>query len=212
MIVDAAGQLPPASNLRRFIGEGAELVTFSGGKAIGGPQGSGILAGKRDLIMSALLQQLDLDIYWEQWNPPDSLIDKHRLKGAPQHGVGRPCKVGKETIVGLLVALRRFTSESDESRTRRFQASDAASADLFGRNRSCPHTDHRRPVPKLELQLANDAPRTALELCVELERGNPSVYADPSRVRAGIVSFSPWCLRDEDPEKIAARVKPVLRR
>src|SRR5688572_5886826 len=122
VIVDAAGQLPPVSNLRRFIGEGAELVTFSGGKAIGGPQGSGILAGKRDLIMSALLQHLDLDIYLEQWNPPDSIIDKHRLKGMPQHGVGRPCKIGKETIVGLLVALRRFASESDESRTRRFLA------------------------------------------------------------------------------------------
>lgn len=212
VIVDAAGQLPPAANLRRFIGEGAELVTFSGGKAIGGPQASGILAGKRDLIMSALLQHLDLDIYWEQWNPPDSLIDKHRLKGTPQHGVGRPCKVGKETIVGLLVALRRFASVSDESRARRFQGlMQRLQSSLAG-------IDHARMqitgglVPKLELQLATDAPRTALELCIELERGNPSVHVDPSRVRAGIVSFSPWCLRDEDPERIAARVKPLLRR
>ena len=211
VIVDAAGQLPPAANLRRFIGEGAELVAFSGGKAIGGPQGSGILAGKRDLIMSALLQHLDLDIYWDQWNPPESLIDKHRLKGTPQHGVGRPCKVGKETIVGLLVALHRFTSESDESRARRFQG-------LMQRlQTSLAGIDHARIqitgglVPKLELQLAKEAPRTALELCLELERGNPSVHVDPSRVHAGIVSFSPWCLRDEDPEKIAARVKPLLR-
>jgi L-seryl-tRNA(Ser) seleniumtransferase len=212
VLVDAAGQLPPAENLRRFIGEGAELVTFSGGKAIGGPQGSGILAGKRDLIMSAVLQQLDLDIYWEQWNPPESLIDKSRLKGTPQHGVGRPCKVGKETIVGLLVALRRFVSESDESRARRFQG-------LMQRlQTSLAGVDHARIqitgglVPKLELQLTKGAPRTAMELCLELERGNPSVHADPSRVRAGVVSFSPWCLRDEDPEKIAARVKPLLRR
>src|SRR5215468_846481 len=91
VIVDAAGQLPPVGNLRRFLAEGADLVSFSGGKAIGGPQGSGILAGKRDLIMSAVLQQLDLDMYWEQWSPPKALIDKDRLKGAPQHGVGRPC-------------------------------------------------------------------------------------------------------------------------
>ena len=48
--IDAAGQLPPVSNLRRFLAEGADLVSFSGGKAIGGPQGSGILAGKRDLL------------------------------------------------------------------------------------------------------------------------------------------------------------------
>jgi hypothetical protein len=50
-----------------------------------------------------------------------------------------------------------------------------------------------------------------LQLCVELEKGNPSVHADPSRVRSGIVSFSPWCLKEGDPEKIAARVKPLLR-
>ena len=71
--------------------------------------------------MSALLQHLDLDIFWEQWTPPASIVDKHRLIGAPQHGIGRPCKVGKETIVGLLVALRKFAAETDESRTRRFQ-------------------------------------------------------------------------------------------
>jgi L-seryl-tRNA(Ser) seleniumtransferase len=211
VIVDAAAQLPPASNLRRFLAEGADLVAFSGGKAIGGPQGSGILAGKRDLIMAALLQHLDLDIYWEQWAPPKSLIDKDRLRGAPQHGVGRPCKVGKETIIGLLVALQKFAGESEQDRSRRFQALiQRLHAALSG-------VDHARllitggSVPKLELHLAKEAPRTALELCIELERGNPSVHADPSRVRSGIVSFSPWCLREEDLEKIAARVKPLLR-
>lgn len=211
VIVDAAGQLPPASNLRRFTAEGADLVAFSGGKAIGGPQGSGILAGKRDLIMAAVLQHLDLDIYWEQWAPPKSLIDKDRLSGAPQHGIGRPCKVGKETIIGFLVALQRFVAESDENRSRRFQG-------LIQRlHKALNGVDHARvqvtggSVPKLELHLVQGAPRSALELCIELERGNPSVHADPSRVRLGIVSFSPWCMRDEDPEKIAARVMPLLR-
>ena len=56
VIVDAAGQLPPADNLRKFISQGADLVAFSGGKAIGGPQSSGILCGRRDLIMSVALQ------------------------------------------------------------------------------------------------------------------------------------------------------------
>ncbi len=46
MIVDAAAELPPTSNLRRYVDEGAALVAFSGGKAIRGPQGSGILAGQ----------------------------------------------------------------------------------------------------------------------------------------------------------------------
>ena len=211
VIVDAAGQLPPAGNLRRFLAEGADLVAFSGGKAIGGPQGSGILAGKRDLIMSAVLQHLDLDIYWEQWAPPASLIDKHRLSGAPHHGIGRPCKVGKETIIGLLVALRRFVAETDESRTRRFQP-------LIQRlYNALAGVDHAQvkvtggSVPKLELHVSRDIPRSALELCIELERGNPSIHADPSQTSAGIVTFNPWCMREGDPEKIAARVKPLLR-
>ena len=113
VLVDAAAQLPPQDNLRRFIREGADLVAFSGGKALGGPQASGILAGRRDLVMAAALQHLDLDIFWDMWTPPPSLIDKARLKGAPQHGIGRSCKAGKEEIVGLLTALRLFIAEGD---------------------------------------------------------------------------------------------------
>lgn len=211
VLVDAAGQLPPASNLKRFVEEGADLVAFSGGKAIGGPQGSGILTGKRDLIMSALLQNLDLDIYWEQWTPPKLLIDKHRLKGAPQHGIGRTCKVGKETIIGLLVALQRFAAESDGDRSRHLQ-------NLIHRLRvALGEVDHARIqitggcVPKLELHVLKEAPRSALDLCIELERGSPSIHADASQVRSGIVTFSAWCLRDEHPEMIAAKLRPLLR-
>ena len=120
VIVDAAAQLPPQDNLRRFIAEGADLVAFSGGKAIGGPQASGILAGRRDLIMAAALQHLDLDIFWDMWEPPCPLIDKARLKGAPQHGIGRTCKAGKEEIVGLLTALRLFVAEGDAARHGRW--------------------------------------------------------------------------------------------
>jgi L-seryl-tRNA(Ser) seleniumtransferase len=208
VIVDAAGQLPPVGNLRRFLAEGADLVSFSGGKAIGGPQGSGILAGKRDLIMAAVLQHLDLDIYWEQWAPPASLIDKQRLSGAPQHGIGRPCKVGKETVIGLLVALQKFVAEGDEGRTRRYQpiAQRLASA-LSG-------VDHARVQVtglKVDLHISPDIPRTAMELCIELERGNPSIHCDPSQAHAGVLGFNPTCLREGDAEKIAARLKPLLR-
>ena len=55
LIVDAAAQFPPASNLRRFVDAGADLVAFSGGKGLRGPQSTGILAVRRDLIMSVPL-------------------------------------------------------------------------------------------------------------------------------------------------------------
>ena len=67
VIVDAAAELPPSSNLRRFVDEGAALVAFSGGKAIRGPQGSGMLAGRRELIESVRLQTLDMDVDVESW-------------------------------------------------------------------------------------------------------------------------------------------------
>ena len=143
LLVDAAAQLPPASNLRRFLAAGADLVAFSGGKAIGGPQGSGILCGGRDLIMSAILQQLDLDIAWEQWSPPPSLIDKDRLAGLPPHGIGRQCKVGKETIVGLLVALRRFLAENEQARYDRLLSVPRSAATPFA-GRAVPAATARR--------------------------------------------------------------------
>src|SRR5438067_2285084 len=82
VIVDAAAELPPSSNLRRFVDEGAALVAFSGGKAIRGPQGSGILAGRRDLIASVRLQTLDLDVDTEAWAAREG-------SEPPHHGLGR---------------------------------------------------------------------------------------------------------------------------
>src|SRR5512145_199397 len=114
VIVDAAAQLPPKANLKRFFELGADLVVFSGGKAIGGPQASGILAGRRDLVGAALVQQLDMDVSPATWAPPD-LIDTQEMKGIPHHGLGRGFKAGKEEIIGLLMALERFAAADDEA-------------------------------------------------------------------------------------------------
>src|SRR5215210_5271039 len=84
VIVDSSAMLPPAENLTRWIGMGADLVAFSGGKGIMGPQASGILAGKRELVESA------------------------RMQMSPNHAIGRTCKVGKEEAVGLVTALELY--------------------------------------------------------------------------------------------------------
>ncbi|MGE0719241.1 MAG: aminotransferase class V-fold PLP-dependent enzyme [Alphaproteobacteria bacterium] len=215
VLVDAAAQLPPAANLKRFIAEGADLVCFSGGKALGGPQASGILCGKRDLVMAAALQHLDQDIYWEQWNPPAALFDKARLPGLPQHGIGRPAKVGKEAVVGLLTALDLFVKEGDETRRARWSAQmERLAAALDG----VPHAavalarDRRRAgLPTVTLTLDEEAAgMTALDLVRRLQDGDPSVHANPSRVHDGIVVFSPVALKPGDELTIAARVRDVL--
>ena len=215
VIVDAAGQLPPAGNLKRFIAEGADLVVFSGGKAIRGPQSSGILCGRRDLVQAAALQHLDLDIYWEQWNPPAVLIDKERLPGAPHHGIGRPCKVGKEEIVGLLTALELFVEEDGEARRKRwFDLMQSLQESLTGLrwSEALLVDDPKRseiPVVHLKLDEANLG-KTAMQVVCELQDGAPAIHANPSHVRDGIVAFGPLCLKEEELGKIAAQLVRII--
>ncbi len=107
VLVDAAGRLPPEENLRYFIEAGADLVAFSGGKAIGGPQSTGILCGKKHLIQAVLLNHLDMDMDLDLWDPPEDLLPRAAFKALPHHGIGRGFKVSRENIIALLVALER---------------------------------------------------------------------------------------------------------
>ena len=213
VIVDAAAQLPPLANLRRYIGEGADLVVFSGGKAIGGPQASGMLAGRRDLIMSAALQHLDMDVDRRTWSPPASLIDPAMITGLPHHGIGRPCKVGKEEIAGLIAALNlALTEEADGSRAARWQdlAQRLAAAldDLpWGTASVAPDPD-RPDVPSVHL-LLNGASVTAADIALSMERGEPAIHSNPALLRHGVLVFGVMCLADDDPERIAAAIKDL---
>lgn len=212
VMVDAAAQLPPAANLKRFIDSGADLVVFSGGKAIGGPQASGLLCGRRYLIMAAALQNLDLDVFYELWAPPAHFIDKTRLKGLPQHGIGRGCKVGKEEIVGLLAALRLFVEEDAPARRARWlDLMQELASGLDG----LPHASARLldegevPLLALDLDVAASG-LSALEVMRRLEHGAPAVFADPSELDRGRILFGPMALKDSEPAQIAERVRAVL--
>lgn len=119
VIVDAAAQVPPVGNLHRYIDMGADLVCISGGKGIRGPQASGILCGKKDLIISAVMQMLDMGIDpFDEWEPPKDFILKEKLRGRPAHGVGRGSKVSKEAIIGLLVALDNLDSDKFKKKAK----------------------------------------------------------------------------------------------
>lgn len=197
VLVDAAAQLPPRENLRRFLAAGADLVCFSGGKALGGPQASGILAGRRDLVSSALLQMLDLDLPEAQFTPPAEFAPAAQLRGLPHHGIGRSCKTGKEEIVGLIVALNRFVAEDPASRTARWttrlEAVARAAAPL--RLRLVP--DGAKPgLPLLEWHLPDAAAARRAEAWLRAQA--PAIHLDASRIRHGILAVNPIALADED--------------
>jgi L-seryl-tRNA(Ser) seleniumtransferase len=90
LLIDAASELPPVSSLTRYTTMGADLTVISGGKGLLGPQSTGILAGRRDLIEAAALNH------------------------APNANIGRGMKVGKEEIAGLIAAVNRYVSLDHE--------------------------------------------------------------------------------------------------
>ncbi|SFK23450.1 hypothetical protein [Falsiroseomonas stagni] len=192
VMVDAAAQLPPAANLRRFFEAGADLVCFSGGKAIGGPQASGILAGRRDLVASALMQMLDLDLPAAQFALPAEFACDTAARHLPRHGIGRPCKAGKEEIVGLIVALQRFVAEGDAPRTARLRARLDAVRAALGNAPGVTITDG--PVPMLLVAMETPAEARAAEAQLRMR----DIHVGQGRLRDGVLVVNPLALAERD--------------
>src|SRR5204862_2778764 len=106
VIVDAAAQLPPRANLSGLVGMGADLVVFSGGKGLRGPQASGLVLGTDERIAAV------------------------RANANPQNAIGRGMKVGKEEIMGLVTAVELFLGrdEAEELAAWRLQAETICAA------------------------------------------------------------------------------------
>jgi D-glucosaminate-6-phosphate ammonia-lyase len=215
VIVDAAAELPPRSNLRRFIAEGADLVVFSGGKAIAGPQASGILAGRADLIASVALQHQDMDVRPQTWSWRP-LLDARRLAGVPHQGFGRSMKVGREEIAGLLTALRRYAAGSDDDDLERWQRlldpieqAVAGVPGVYIRR----HVPSGKPVPSLRLELrVAVAGDRAYDLINRLLAGDPAIAVDQSHAEHGRIIVNPMGLTEDEAVTVARRLREELSR
>ena len=216
VIVDAAGALPPPENLRRFIAEGADLVAFSGGKALRGPQASGVLAGNADLIRSVLLQHQDMDVREATWTYRTDLRTGI-LKGRPFHGIGRPLKIGKEEIVGLLVALQAYVSRDHAADARRWQKQVSSLNNGVNQIKGLKGTilqEHTgRPVPVVRVDVDSTvAGMTAVEIVTRLEEGEPAICVDDVPVLDGGFLINPFSLQDGELELILGRLEKILKR
>ncbi|HET6880524.1 MAG TPA: aminotransferase class V-fold PLP-dependent enzyme [Pirellulales bacterium] len=214
VLVDAAGELPPRSNLKGIIASGADLVAFSGGKAIRGPQSTGILCGRRNLIGSAALQMLDMDDHFDLWEPPPELIDKSKLPGMPRHGIGRGFKVAKEQIAALLKALELFTAgdyECERSTQCRHLTQIAAALEGCASQALLVDRGEDGPPPVLEIAV-NEAGlgRSALDVCRRLRRGSPPCYVGHAKLSGGKLVINPLHLDDARTAVLAARLREEL--
>jgi L-seryl-tRNA(Ser) seleniumtransferase len=190
VLVDASNTLPPAEHLHQFIDLGADLVAFSGGKGLRGPQGSGILTGRADLIRAA------------------------RLQSAPVQGIGRPLKVSKEEIVGLLTALevwvKRDHAADLAAAHRRTDVVVAALDGLPGVAAEHRFPDHLgRPYPTAFVSLDPGTGLTATRAIESLLAGDPAVAVmgsdDPQTLRVDVRVLS-----DEEAGVVARRLRDVL--
>ncbi|MEO8128296.1 MAG: aminotransferase class V-fold PLP-dependent enzyme [Bryobacteraceae bacterium] len=217
VIVDAAADLPPPGNLRAYIAAGADLVAFSGGKHIRGPQASGILCGRADLIFSAALQHQDMDVFPRSW-PLRKLIADGQLAGPPHHGIGRGFKVGKEEIAGLITALRLYASRDLESELAGWKADmDGIVSAVTGlpgveayvrfpqsNGRLSPHA-----VVSIDLTSAGMDANAVINA---LQDGEPRIFVFEHSADEGKVVFMPEGLRPGEAEIVGRRLREILQR
>ncbi|CAN5599583.1 aminotransferase class V-fold PLP-dependent enzyme [soil metagenome] len=189
IVVDAASTLPPKHHITRWIAAGADLAIYSGGKGIRGPQDSGLLAGRADLIAAA------------------------RANGAPNTGVGRAAKVSKEAMAGLYVALERFaTFDHDAEHVERSEMAHmiASALDGLAGVAVVPVTDFELyPMPVVKLYPANGAAWTPTGLGEQLASGEPSIHGKMEWDHYGIHTHN---LQEGEPEQIIEAVRAVMGR
>ncbi|WP_417388249.1 aminotransferase class V-fold PLP-dependent enzyme [Gimesia sp.] len=216
VLVDAAGEVPPRSNLKAIAATGAELVAYSGGKAIRGPQSTGLLCGKRELISSAALQMLDMDDHGQLWDPPADLIDLTLFDGIPRHGIGRALKVSKEEIIALLTALELFSSGAYDAQNQEFRGWLEQIAEVLERENanavcSLEIPDCNEKWPLLEIQIEEDKVGTAFDVCGKLRQGTPAVYVGHARLHEGFLTVNPFCLKADQVSVLAQRLCELLK-
>jgi L-seryl-tRNA(Ser) seleniumtransferase len=213
VLVDAAGELPPRANLQAIAASGADLVAFSGGKAIRGPQATGILCGRRELVSSAAVQMLDMDDHPQLWQPPEDLIDRAKLVAMPRQGIGRAFKVSKEQIAALLAALDAFArGEYDRLLGALRGHLETIAVALEGTaSRSILHASDGESLPILEI-VVDEAKlgRTAFDVCRKLRDGSPRCFVGHFALSEAKLFVNPMHLDNANTPQLARRLREEL--
>ena len=197
VIVDAAAEFPPFSILSHYWNLGADLTIFSGGKGLRGPQSSGLILGRKDLVEACA------------------------MNSSPNHGVGRPMKVGKEEIAGLLTAVELWSNPEFERKMfdcwkrragsmieilSRVPGVRARTGDSPPSSTGLAVHPDGLPFTLVEWDAGRIA-NTAGQVMAELWKGDPSIIV--AETPSGIL-LNPATLEAGEAEIVAERVAAVL--
>ena len=186
---DAAADVPPVENLWKYTKMGFDLVTFSGGKGIRGPQSAGLLLGRKDLIAAARLNA-----------PPNG------------NAIGRGMKVNKEEMLGMLAALELYVKKDHDAERRDF---DERADAIRKAATAVPGVEAEIFVP----EVANHVPHvritwdpvevgvTPQDAVAALRDGEPSIRVRPSRED---ITVGVWMMRPGEHTVVARRIREVL--
>jgi L-seryl-tRNA(Ser) seleniumtransferase len=188
---DAAADTPPVERLSQYVREGFDLVGFSGGKGIRGPQCSGILMGRKDLIEAAA------------------------PAGSPYASIGRNMKVGKEEMVGLLVALERYLKLDHAAEQKELESRVAEMRKVLGKIPGL-ETERLFPpiancVPHVVVSWDQPAfPLTAGDVIKQLRDGEPSIAVSGYGPRK--LKISVWMMRPGEHRVVTKRLQEIFAR
>lgn len=184
VILDAAAE----DDLQRWARSGADIVVFSGGKAIGGPT-SGIVCGSRELMTAARAQYA---------------------------GIARPMKVGKEQVMGLIAALTSFTaSEADavadgQAQRARMQAIATRLSLHHGIDAVVEQDDAGREIYRAVFTVRPESGTTAPLIAAALAASTPPMYVRDNKAAAGQLALDPRPLTTKEESILLDRLDEIL--
>jgi L-seryl-tRNA(Ser) seleniumtransferase len=189
--IDAAADTPPVSHLWDYSNMGYDLIAFSGGKAIRGPQCAGLLVGRKDLVSYALLN-----------NSPH------------EDTIGRSQKVGKEEIVGMVKALECYLQEDHEALNKEWQQRlEIVSSEVSkvpGVTTKFFVPDVANHVPHMEIRWDKRISATPREISSALRKGKPSIVLSTGEEHE-VLSLNSFMLQPGEDRIIADAVVTILK-
>lgn len=188
---DAAADTPPVSHLWDYAQMGYDLITFSGGKAIRGPQCAGILIGRKELVANALLN-----------NSPH------------EDTIGRSQKVGKEEILGMVKAIEMFLKEDHDALTREWQARleriSSALTKVPGVTTEFFTPDIANHVPHMSINWDSRVSLDPKDASKLLRNSKPSIAISGGEEKPGLIMCS-FMLQPGEDKIVADRISQLLR-